>query len=180
MLGAFSISLNSLALDQPFDPIDGNPGSLVPGILQARTLAWVAISFSNAWKWSHSVVSDSSQPHGLQPTRLLHPRDSPGKSTGVGCHRLLQELSHRKFKLTVINMGFPGGTTGKDLTCQCRRCKRYGFDQWIGKTPGEGHNNPLQYSCLENSMDGEAWWATVHRVAKSCTRLKWLNMWLIY
>ena len=36
-------------------------------------------------------MSDSSQPHGLQPNRLLRPRDSPGKSTGVGCHRLLRE-----------------------------------------------------------------------------------------
>ena len=72
------------------DPIDGSsPGSPVPGILQARTLEWVAISFSNAWKWSHSVVSDSSRPHGLQPTRLLHSWDFPGKSTGMGCHCLL-------------------------------------------------------------------------------------------
>ena len=73
------------------DPIDSSPpGSPLPGILQARTLEWVAISFSNAWKWkwkwSHSVVSDSQQPHGLQPTRLLHPWDFLGKSTGVGCH----------------------------------------------------------------------------------------------
>ena len=37
-----------------------------------------------------SVVSDSVRPHGLQPTRLLHPWDSPGKNTGVGCHFLLQ------------------------------------------------------------------------------------------
>ena len=71
------------------DPRDGSPpGSPVPGILQARTLEWVAISFSNArkWKqkWSHSVTSDSSRPHGLQPTRLLPPWDFPGKSTGVG------------------------------------------------------------------------------------------------
>ena len=41
---------------------------------------------SEKWKWSHSVVSDSLRPHGLQPTRLLHPWDFPGKSTGVGCH----------------------------------------------------------------------------------------------
>ena len=41
-----------------------------------------------------------------------------------------------------------------------------------GKTPGGGHGNPLQYSCLENPMDRGAWWATVHRVAKSGTRLK--------
>ena len=71
------------------DPIDGSPpGSPVPRILQARTLEWVAISFSNAWKWkwSHSVMSHSSRPHGLQPTRLLHPWEFPGKSTRVGCH----------------------------------------------------------------------------------------------
>ena len=37
--------------------------------------------------------------------------------------------------------------------------------------PGEGNDNPLQYSCLENPMDGGAWWATVHRVTKSRTRL---------
>ena len=37
--------------------------------------------------------------------------------------------------------------------------------------PGEGNGNPLQYSCLENPMDGEAWWATVHGVTKSQTRL---------
>ena len=126
------------------DPIDGSsPGSPVPGILQARRMGWVAISFSNAWKWkvkgkllscvwllatpwtaayqappslgffrqehwsglpfpspvhesekwkgSCSVMSNSSRPHGLQPTRLLRPWDFPGKSTGVGCHCLLQD-----------------------------------------------------------------------------------------
>ena len=75
-------------------PTDGSPtGSPVPGTLQARTLEWVAISFSNAWKWSRSVVSDPQRPHGLQPSRLLHPWDFPGKSTGVGCHCLLRSSS---------------------------------------------------------------------------------------
>ena len=75
------------------NPTDSSPpGSPVPGILQARTLEWVAISFSNTWKWSRSVVSDSLQLHGLQPTRLLRPWDFPGKSTGVGCHCLLRML----------------------------------------------------------------------------------------
>ena len=46
------------------------------------------------WKGSCSVVSDCSQPHGLQPTRLLHPWDFLGKSTGVGCHRLLRNIQH--------------------------------------------------------------------------------------
>ena len=39
----------------------------------------------------------------------------------------------------------------------------------LGRSPGEGNGNPLQYSCLENPMDREAWWVTVYRVAKSWT-----------
>ena len=38
---------------------------------------------------------------------------------------------------------------------------------WLGRSPGEENGNPLQYSCLENSMDGGAWWAIVHMVTKS-------------
>ena len=45
----------------------------------------------------------------------------------------------------------------------------------LGKSPRGGHGNPLQYSCLENPMDRGAWWATVHRVVKSWTWLKWLS-----
>ena len=45
-----------------------------------------------------------------------------------------------------------------------------------GRSPGGGNCNPLQYSCLENAMDRGAWWATVHRVSKSQTRLKRLSM----
>ena len=52
--------------------------------------------------------------------------------------------------------GFPGGTSGKELPYQCRRHKRHGFDPWVGKIPGEGNGNFLQYSCLENPMDRRA------------------------
>ena len=45
-----------------------------------------------------------------------------------------------------------------------------------GRPPGEGHGNPLQYSCLENPMDREAWQGTVHGVTKSQTQLKLLSM----
>ena len=45
----------------------------------------------------------------------------------------------------------------------------------IQKDTGEGNGNPLQYSCLENPVDGGAWWAAVHRVVQSQTRLKQLS-----
>ena len=93
------------------NPIDGSPpGSAIPGILQARTLEWVAISFSNAWKWKVKVKSlsrsDSLQYHGLQPTGLLCPWDFPGKSTGVGCHCLLQlyDINQSKWEPTHLKM----------------------------------------------------------------------------
>ena len=76
------------------DPIDGSHQA-PPSLGFSRQEHWSGLPFpspmheSEKWKWSRSVVSDSSWPHGLQPTRLLHPWDSPGKSTGVGCHRFL-------------------------------------------------------------------------------------------
>ena len=48
---------------------------------------------------------------------------------------------------------FPDGTSGKESAYQCRRCKRPLFDRWVGGSPGGGNGNPLQYPCLENSMD---------------------------
>ena len=125
------------------DPIDGSPlGSAVPGILQARTLEWVAISFSNAWKWkvkslSRSVVSNSSQPHGLQPTRLLHPWDFAGKSAGVGCHCLLRG----EHEYTIYTLGSYLGISPPTVCCEsilksvterllCKALDSW-FHQWI-------------------------------------------------
>ena len=88
---------------------------------------------SEKWKWSHSVVSNSSRPHGLQPTRLLCTWDFPGKSTGVGCHCLLRCYSNHSQSLYG-----PGGTSGKEPACQCRRQKRPRFDPWVPKIPQEG------------------------------------------
>ena len=56
---------------------------------------------SEKWKWSRPVLSDSSQPHGLQPTRFLRPWDFPGKSTGVGCHCLLPVSKQVTLKMLV-------------------------------------------------------------------------------
>ena len=70
-----------------------------PSLGFSRQEHWTGLPFpspmheSEKWKWSHSVVSNSLWPHGLQPTRLLCLWDFPGKSTGVGCHCLLPCLS---------------------------------------------------------------------------------------
>ena len=99
---------------------------------------------SEKWKWSHSVVSNSSRPHGLQPTRLLHPWDLPGKSTGVGCHCPLWKLSYRKKKqITSIfhihTVLTPNSVTKQDifvivyllscvrLLCDLMECSATGF-----------------------------------------------------
>ena len=52
---------------------------------------------------------------------------------------------------------------------------RYGFNPWVGKIPGVGNGNPLQYSCLGNPIDRGAWWATVHGVAKESDRTEGLS-----
>ena len=97
------------------DPIDSSPpGSAIPGSLQARVLEWVGIAFSNAWKvkslscvrlfatpWTESGVTQSCQTRSnpVQPTRLLHQWDFPGKSTGMGCHCLLRALVTRDIQV---------------------------------------------------------------------------------
>ena len=57
--------------------------------------------------------------------------------------------------------------SSKEFTCQCRRCRWQGFNPWVGKIHWRKKRPPLQYSCLENSMDREAGWATAHVVSKS-------------
>ena len=69
-------------------------------------------------------------------------------------------------------MGLSGSTSGKEPTYQCRRGERHGFNPWVRRSPGGWHGNPLQYSCLENTMDRGGWWATIHRVIKSWKQLK--------
>ena len=64
------------------------------------------------------------------------------------------------------SVDFLGGSDSKESACNAGDM---GSISGLGRSPGEGNGYPLQYSCLENPMDGEAWWATVHGVAKSRT-----------
>ena len=66
-------------------------------------------------------------------------------------------------------MGFPSGSDGKESACNDRDLDSV---PGSGTSPGEGNDNPFQYSCLENSMDRGAWQATVHGVTNSWTQLR--------
>ena len=79
--------------------------------------------------------------------------------------KILTDLTSYQFKTF---MCFPSGSDGKESACNAGNS---GSIPGLGRSPGEGNGNPLQYSCLENSMDRGAWQATVHRVPKSWTQL---------
>ena len=69
---------------------------------------------------------------------------------------------------TFLLVGFPGGSDGKESVCSVGDL---GSIPGLGRSPGEGNGNLLQYSCLENSMDRSVWWATVYGLAASWTQL---------
>ena len=79
---------------------------------------------------------------------------------------------------TYINnvcIGLPLWLSSKESTCNAGDAGDICWIPGLGKFPGGGHGNPLKYSCLENPMDRGAWQATVHKVTKSRTPLKWLS-----
>ena len=60
----------------------------------------------------------------------------------------------------------------KNLSANAGDIRDTGSVPGLGRSPGGGHGNPLQYSCLDNTMDRGAWWTPVHSITKSWTRLK--------
>ena len=109
------------------DPIHGSPpGSPIPGILQARTLEWVAISFSNAWKWKVKVKSLSHV--GLLVTPWTAAYQAP---PSVGFSR--QEYrSGRPLPSVLQSQWLPRWLIGKECACQWR------FNHWVRKSPRKG------------------------------------------
>ena len=188
----------------PCDPIDGSPpGFPVPGILQARTLEWVAISFSNAWKWKMKVKSLSpvwllvtpwTAAYQAPPCRgFSRPEYWSGvcavEAEGIFRHCSLSCKEDRTLLMTPqdsslvllsgssvpwvgaareffqkLQRGFPGASASKESACSAGDP---GSISGLGRSPGEGNGNPLQYSCLENRMGRGAWRATIHGVAES-------------
>ena len=120
-----------------------------PSLGFSRKEHWSGLPFpspvheSEKWKWSCSVMSDSSQPHGLQTTRLLRPWDFPGKSTGVGCHCLLcfDCVDHYKLWKIMKEMGIPNHFTclpgGSDDKASACNMGDPGLIHGSGRFPGE-------------------------------------------
>ena len=77
-------------------------------------------------------------------------------------------IVYYKPHLTFLHLPFPGGSEGKESACSAGDL---GLSPGLGRSPGEGNGNPVQYSHLENSLDRGDWQATVHGVAKSRTQL---------
>ena len=115
-----------------------------PSLGFSRQEHWGGLPFpspvheSEKWKWSLSVVSDPSRPHELQPTRLLHLWDFPGKSTGVGCHCLFPLWSGVSHKLP---MWFK--TRESDNSSTYMNCCFILF--W-----GKGYSGELRYPLLQS------------------------------
>ena len=101
-------------------------------------------------------MSDSVRPHGWPPTRFRCPWDSPVKNIGVDCHFLLQCMKVKNESL-------------KDLSQKLYEAINFLFCFSLCTLNGEGNGTPLQYSCLENPMEGGAWKAAVHGVAEGQT-----------
>ena len=125
-------------------------------------------------------MSRSVRPHRQQPTRLSRPWDSPGKNTGVGCHFLLQCMKVNNEREVAqscptlhnpVDRSLPGSSVHGIF--QARVLEWAAIASAPYQSPGlvvhnhrtqafvsgEGNGTPLQYSCLQNPMDGAAWWA---------------------
>ena len=83
--------------------------------------------FISSVPFSPSVMFNSLQPHESQHARPPCPSSTPRVHSDMCIHIRMYILIHA--------WGFPGGSDGKESTCQCRRCKRHGFDPWVGMIP---------------------------------------------
>ena len=112
---------------------------------QITMMVWSVTQSQTFWS-----VKSSGPWEALLPVKLVDAMARNRAHQGMGV-RAGQKAADSDGKVAAYNAGDPGLNPG------------------LGRSPGEGNGNPLQYSCLENPMDGGSWWATVHGVAKTRT-----------
>ena len=119
-------------------------------------ILWKSLDLSGHWScliWTMRLVPLSWVPGG--PCQILH-------------LQALEEVG-RLLQIIIPFLGFPDGSTGEESTCNAGDIGDARLVPGLGRPPGGGNGNPLQYSCLESPMDRGAWQATVQRVTKSWT-----------
>ena len=131
---------------------------------------WLHIRWPKYWNFSFSfVISPSNEHSGLSPFRI-------DWFDFFAVHGALKHLlQHHNLKASILwHSSFPGGSDGRESACNVGDP---GLIPGSGRSPGEGNGSPFPYSCLENSMDRGAWWATVQGAAKSGT---WLSDYIFF
>ena len=123
------------------DPRDGSPaGSPVPGILQARTLEWVAISFSNAWKWKVKVKSFSHVRLLVTPWTAAYQTPPP---RGFSRQEYWSGLPLPSPYLHIMLTLFKVALVVRNLPARAGDKRDFGLIPGSGRSPGGGHGNPL-------------------------------------
>ena len=126
----------------------------------------------------NSSIGKESTCNAEDPSSISGLGNSAGEGIGYplqysGLENSMDCINHGVAKSWIQLSNFHFHFSGKKSPCQCRRHKRFGGSNlWTGKIPWR---RALLCSCLENPMDRGAWQATVHRVAKSWTQLKWIS-----
>ena len=129
-------------------------------------------SWSTSLHWNSRAVTLYS--HFVCSRFVCSGTDIQVVMANEGASQSLILLIHTTFLLQQVyfQLGFPGGSEVKE---SARNAGDLGSIPRLGRSPGEGNGNALQYSCLENPMDGGAWWATVHGVPNTTERLHFLS-----
>ena len=121
-----------------------------------------------AFTWSLVEVNDKI----MNPQNIWKRIEALYLSVPLSLYPYLESISFFPIIfLSMLRRGFPGVSVVKNLPTDARDARHTVLIPESGRSPGEGNDNPLQYSCLENFMDKGAWWATVHGVTKIWARL---------
>ena len=169
------------------------------GLPHLSVSGWDAAAEHYSWPLQHCTAPLFYVPEHEVSSLIHHPSSQPcAKSfTGAGTtfcsshlillttlwggyhdyHFIHRGKSLNKLEVSKLSTTFPGGS---EVKASAGNAGDLGSTPGSGRSPGEGNSNPLQYSGLENPMDGGAWWATVHGVAKNRTWPRDFTHYLIY
>ena len=160
--------------------------SISPPSRQSVWLYFPILFEAKAWMCNYWVeflkvsvwFTVSSSPWGVIMKTCQDEAEVPWKwvrNTSFSLAMKTQEWAEISRYRSPYSVGFPGGTTGQEPACQCRRHKRYRFNPWVGKIPGRRARQSTPVFLPGESHDRGVWSTTVHSVTKSQTLLKQLR-----